>query len=1171
MKKFFSITLSFALTCLLISNTLAEEKDIKKATEKFSKELSPGISLGLSLATAIAEEKDIKEGLKKFSRDDLMLKILGEYEKLWTGQLEGEAYIVQAGEKVKKVVEITQNISTFATNLGEGKYDEALFTAIDTAVNIVDHPVIKATWAACKLTYESHKLVQETGAELEIEQLYSIVNRDRMMVGIQDPQADQPKLIPENSQTVDYFFNKYLITDDRVRGLVKTYVKKVLGEEWPEQTWGEWLSSLKAIGSGVDTQRSYEIEALSTEFRNKARTWIIRLIKDLNKQVKVAWAQARLRQEMVEFQNFAKRFSVFEKDLPRLFEEFKKLKQYRQELPKYKEYLTNSPKALEEARANLAKNKIKEVRKAIEDWKLLLIHAESASSLIGEKDLSKSLLKELKKWWELEKEYNKALPKYYDEINEQATHGSYEKNISYYQTYFAPIIKPYPFKKDIENFKEKLLSALNSGEIADPSERFQGYSRKAEEIINKWHIQINDINSHYSKIEEEMKKVNENLRERIAYLEDILSKGHYQKGEYSRIISEINDIRASMEIASKTFEETKWTTMEIYSSGSRQLSEIYNAFENLRKTRQEQFWQLITLASEMFSILPIKYVTGYGERYIYFKVLTIKHPLSEHEYDFTEEYISALNSYMDLQKEMYISPKPITAHFSYQLPDTIRAYASEISSKKPDIYDLIQRLNSLIYSWQEAVERWKRFPKLTEEDFNQILVLVKPKIETIDRTDVNIDKVKEEIEIINRAVENMPSLIERTKEKMRMVISLVDRESENREKDSFWLLQKANQVENFLKKLVEIGVISEIPAGGKYEFALPLGQDNMLIITDKNTYISHYATNQELDNFKRRIINEWSKFDLMNFMQRYTPNAYQDLMNYLQSIKPAEDENYIPRFTNKRPVYKGKLEKAESLIKKIKFDADDKTFEESLREIDSLIPLIPAIVVKSDKYVAGWKYDENLLSSYSSDFESPLGKKYAEVTKAIHKLIDDRTGFKIEERERPNRERAEQESLKAQEELRKKQEEEMLAAIRKQEEERARISAQIEQIKNFYNQFKFAYESRNDPLLMSYISDDWSAGDGTTLSDLQVHFSRIFRRFDQIKFNIQNLRIEPYHAQPGTMFTMLVTYDVVITSRIFQRNLKHEEKSSVTELVGIDKSGKIKIIRTLSGRFWYIE
>lgn len=136
----------------------------------------------------------------------------------------------------------------------------------------------------------------------------------------------------------------------------------------------------------------------------------------------------------------------------------------------------------------------------------------------------------------------------------------------------------------------------------------------------------------------------------------------------------------------------------------------------------------------------------------------------------------------------------------------------------------------------------------------------------------------------------------------------------------------------------------------------------------------------------------------------------------------------------------------------------------------------------------------------------------------------------------------------------------------KRAEEEVRQSSRINYIKEFYYQFKQAYEERNDSQLMSYMGDDWEAGDGTTLSDLQVNFSRTFRTFDEIRYNIQNLRIEP---KPDGKF--LSYYDVTITSRIYRRNLKHEEKSSVTEELTVDASGKPKISRTLNGRFWYVE
>ncbi|MBI4847127.1 MAG: hypothetical protein HY808_00925 [Nitrospirae bacterium] len=123
----------------------------------------------------------------------------------------------------------------------------------------------------------------------------------------------------------------------------------------------------------------------------------------------------------------------------------------------------------------------------------------------------------------------------------------------------------------------------------------------------------------------------------------------------------------------------------------------------------------------------------------------------------------------------------------------------------------------------------------------------------------------------------------------------------------------------------------------------------------------------------------------------------------------------------------------------------------------------------------------------------------------------------------------------------------------------------ITSIKSLYEKFREAYEERNDSLLISFLGDDWEAGDGTTLSDLQVNFARTFRTFDEIQYSLQNMKIV---KQPDSSF--MVTYDVIITSRIYSRNIKHEEKSSVSELVSIE-NGKAKIMKTLSGRFWYVE
>jgi hypothetical protein len=48
-----------------------------------------------------------------------------------------------------------------------------------------------------------------------------------------------------------------------------------------------------------------------------------------------------------------------------------------------------------------------------------------------------------------------------------------------------------------------------------------------------------------------------------------------------------------------------------------------------------------------------------------------------------------------------------------------------------------------------------------------------------------------------------------------------------------------------------------------------------------------------------------------------------------------------------------------------------------------------------------------------------------------------------------------------------------------------------------------------------------------------------------------------------------ISYDVTITSKIYKRNITHEEKSTIFEEVTITPAGKALISKTTDGRFWY--
>ncbi|MBI5743047.1 MAG: hypothetical protein HY952_00710 [Elusimicrobia bacterium] len=120
-------------------------------------------------------------------------------------------------------------------------------------------------------------------------------------------------------------------------------------------------------------------------------------------------------------------------------------------------------------------------------------------------------------------------------------------------------------------------------------------------------------------------------------------------------------------------------------------------------------------------------------------------------------------------------------------------------------------------------------------------------------------------------------------------------------------------------------------------------------------------------------------------------------------------------------------------------------------------------------------------------------------------------------------------------------------------------------VKKMYEDFAKAYESRNAARVMSFISDSWSAGDGTAASDLDEQFRNIFRVYDEITVAITGLNI--VNDGPGRY---TAAYDMDIRSRIYKKNIKREEKSSVYEHVAVE-GGAARITKTESGGYWDIK
>jgi hypothetical protein len=138
-------------------------------------------------------------------------------------------------------------------------------------------------------------------------------------------------------------------------------------------------------------------------------------------------------------------------------------------------------------------------------------------------------------------------------------------------------------------------------------------------------------------------------------------------------------------------------------------------------------------------------------------------------------------------------------------------------------------------------------------------------------------------------------------------------------------------------------------------------------------------------------------------------------------------------------------------------------------------------------------------------------------------------------------------------------------AARLAEEKRLRDAFPVE-VRQMYEQFRQAYEARDEAGVLRLLADGWEAGDGTSVSDLGAHLRRMFGAFDEVRIEITNLQV-----QEGMGGRMVASYDLAIVSRIFSLDLRHRETSSVREEVGRDRQGRMRILRTLGGRFWNVE
>ncbi|MDD5614360.1 MAG: hypothetical protein PHQ54_04740, partial [Candidatus Omnitrophica bacterium] len=935
------------------------------------------IKLGLDLATATADTKSLTEGLKKVGQDKLdewMWDSIGGYEMLLNST--SEASIPGAKDKLKAIVEVVQNIEKFAIAVTEGKYDDALFVAIDQTVSIVNHPLVSVTWAACKMTYESHKLVQSTQAALNIEQLYGVVSSDRRLMGV-GGSKDSPPLIPETSASADYFFEKYIITDASVRALVKSYVEKEIGESWPEESWGEWAKSWMAVGSGVDTKEAAEIARLAGEWRNKARTWIMRLIKDVNNQAKVYWAQTRARQQLAAFEEFQKRVGHFyNNDFERMVKEFQDIQKHKKALPQYKEVLTKSQQERPKIKAKIdSKDYLKErdgtanVNKALNDWSSQTYSVSTAASIGGDSQLASALMEESKAWRAMREGFTKEIEdKTEDIVKEQAE--DYTKAPvyvyssiawsqkfaaiesaarSYYSTLFEQLIKPFDMSSvsleiegkdertqsvsaDPDTVKKAMLDFLNEG-------RFD----LAWALLNAWdNILGREFGLYHGNMEKEAKK------RWSTTPQGVISAEEAYKSQYESTVQQVNALRPSLD----AIYERAWAVLRscsgFWGAGQDCWNKYYQAVAPAHAIHNQisALWRAFTPFSDKQWIERNGWSKAASAAQTSLKTLKeLDGVVFSQTRGFLQEIYSIFDGLRKARTEQYEKYRKVFNNLNGFFEKNIPALERMAESVDERLKDLKENTHTYVVPIRSEGQVYFSYLPGRLNSMAQMLQQGIVPAQSMLYIEVQLDQVERKLEELKSGWDNLPKLSNAEIDQIKVLVN----PAFNYAKDSEEIKNKINIVKQLSSKtrpkVSEFESLADTDGSnrdkdvlwlmqnarkiqafidemiaqkyfkyrdGDYRIDVNIEQSNRMVILDQP--YRHYATADELEKISAPVKLAWQRAGVSGFIGKYAPSYASAIDNILNmsDVVPAKGDNFIVGV--RRAIYGEDIQKASSLI-----------------------------------------------------------------------------------------------------------------------------------------------------------------------------------------------------------------------------------------------------------------
>ncbi|NCC23010.1 MAG: hypothetical protein EOM26_11215 [Alphaproteobacteria bacterium] len=952
--------------------------------------------LTFNAVSAMAKEKDVKKGLETALKEQNVQwfwELGGGLEKAMTANSEAEFT-----DALGKKVELIKTLHTVGMAYAEGNYSDAAIAIADSAVSSLNNPAATAVWEMIKLTRESYIEVKKTKDALNIEELYHRVNTDRRLIG--SSSGGQPPTINIDSSTVDYFFNKYLITDPAVRGRMQSYVENVLGQQWPEESWGSYMTGLMSGSSDVTKAESELRQLQSEEFKNVARGWIRSLLADVNKQVTLEYYRMRVRQEMAEYSEYANKVANFyETGFPAMWEILRRQKVATEKIPEYEKILEDAEKAVSSAQKNVAtlKNRTEKER-AYKDWSPVLNEHDRQlqKASVGAYDAT-----ELNLYDRIDKvrgdigKIMAALAEGVEEEYDGEPGTGYTSTITgaadayFFGKYFAPYIRAFDvedYENDVEKIADEGVDYLNRGDFTGAKE-FLNKALGSEEG-SVWYPLYYDMAHNRKEIAklcpEDPLDVTVVSLEGLAREKADEARRRQPKMKSSEVEyiyrDQLNYLTESWKKACRTASDKSRMVDGItggkMSGMNRMAWDVYDAFEVLRGKANEDYARLSA------TMQRVRDMTWPTER------------LREKDTDGKSLYAADENG--GWCKSGVKIQNASLYNFGGSLKNqTLRL---KVGGSEQYIRQLEVYVQEETARQEAALELWNSRLPLEDIDIQMIAVL----------TDKGRNVVAE-IREMKEHVSHIPGYVSAARADVKKYIARASSEYRDCTGESETLTVVGDQLDKWQKKMLNSKLlrVSEgrlVP--GRIGVDRRINVDNGgMAYTDKP--YRHYMTFDDLRDVKQELLKNGLDGGAASFLNKRYPEVYKEYMALigLEGVKPAPSENMI---FGGRVIYLDDIE------------ATKKRFVSAEAGKDSFVSLMEETALQYPEIVkphaALFLIYIPQASGNEAEYESKTGKAYVELAETIKKRWEDHNNA-ISEEMRAEQQAAVKKWEKEQEEL----------------------------------------------------------------------------------------------------------------------------------------------------------